>query len=1377
MTRILASLYLLCLTGLHAQTPGRSSLLTVNDGLSQGMVFDILQSRDGFIWIATKDGLNRFDGYRFEVFTPDPFDPFAIAGSEIRALYQDKRGWIWVVFPGKLDVFDPSNHHFFHIPSQYLPGFVGGSNYGQLITEWKDGTICIADNDQCWLIRLEANALAQARKRKDGLLHPDCEKWQAKEKAQFNSAFHTSSGQCLLGSNQGIYRFDSGSRSLSLAALPGAFVQLLGEDKSGRLWIYSTANEVRKRGLSGAALQQVYTAWSGIWTWDFSEAAPKKSSTSGFEIASTFDSDGYFWSLQGHTLRKWHPETLLSGGLPEFEWTWKAPDIPNPGLHYPKLTIDRSGIPWLGTSGYGLLRIVPLHPKFYSCLPVTSQRILAEDPQGNIFMTEIWDKLFTSLRFDRYIANPWIPEKDVNLNHASIAFDLSGNAWVNNNHDALYRIQGGDYTMSRYPWTGKGLLLTRKGKLLSISEKGIYEMNPVNAENKFYPFDLPRKFSVNISFTKYLYEDGQDQIWIFAFDGLLRATPSGTGFRYTFFQNNPADQHTLSLNTVLCVADDPLQPNHYLWVGTKGGGLNRLDKRTGQFDHFNTKNGLPDNVIYGILTDSKGNIWMSSNKGLTRMNTVAGKDSTIRIKNFTHADGLQSNEFNQASYLKTRKGYLIFGGVNGLTVFHPDSLHFNPHLPMTRIVGIRVNNIKYPLFSDPAHPDQLLPVVLSYHQNFIAFDFAALEYTHPAQNLYRYRLMRRNMLGIAIAGEWIDQGESPTVQLANLSPGHYAIEVWGSNNDGAWSSQPVSLAFTIRPPWWASGWAYLIYAIIVATAAWLYYRFRLQQRLAHEESLRLREMDAFKNRFFTNITHEFRTPLTVILGNLELENREIEKVQTGKPEKMPDAKWTTFIQFLRSKNKLIQRNAESLLRLINQLLDLAKLESNTLKMNYIQGDVIPYLQYIAESLQSLANAQNVMLRVESGEASIVMDYDPERMLQIVFNLLSNAIKFTPSGGKVVLRADLTSHQNRECMKIAVTDTGSGIPPEDISRIFDRYFQADNLDKAKAGGTGIGLALTKELVQALGGNIAVESTLGMGTSFIVWLPITREAPAAPVTTLPDPVLASVAIETPVFSPHAGDEHPVILLIEDNPDVVEYLASCLRDTYALDFAYNGRAGIEKALEITPDVIISDVMMPEKDGFEVLDLLKQDARSSHIPFILLTAKADLESRISGLKRGADAYIAKPFHREELLATVHNLLHIRLVWQEKYRDSLHMPASELTQSEIAEIPDPENEFLAKLRSIVEARLDDPGLDVEAICRRTGMSKSNLHKKLSALTGLSITLYVRKLRLQHAKNLLSGTAMNVSEVAFAVGFNDPKFFSRVFTEEFGVPPSTLKIN
>ncbi len=536
-----------------------------------------------------------------------------------------------------------------------------------------------------------------------------------------------------------------------------------------------------------------------------------------------------------------------------------------------------------------------------------------------------------------------------------------------------------------------------------------------------------------------------------------------------------------------------------------------------------------------------------------------------------------------------------------------------------------------------------------------------------------------------------------------------------------------------------------------------------QQLLVEQrEAERLGELDMFKSRFFTNISHEFRTPLTVILGMAD----QLRHRFGGESVNMQN----DIVQA----STLIQRNGEHLLRLINQILDLAKLESNTLKMNYVQGDITTYLPYLTESLRSLADEKGVAFRVEVPEMHLVMDYDPERLRQVVHNLISNGVKFTRSGGEVVLRVTET----QPALTFTVSDTGIGIAPEDLPKVFDRFYQASNATPLGISGSGVGLSLTRELIRTMGGDIHVTSEMGKGTVFVITLPILREAEAhwekaaAPQNTVS--TIISQPDATSSSAENAAD-FPSLLIIEDNPDVAAYLHLCLQDKYQVTLAADGQEGIEKALAMVPDLILSDVMMPEKDGLEVCDFLKNDERTSHIPIVLLTAKADLESRLAGLRRGADAYLSKPFYRDEIALVLANLLALRHRWQQRFafpaatEDVVSLPELEPAVFAL------EDAFLKKIREQMEQHWGDTRFDGPSLAKAMLLSEVQLYRKIKALTGKSTAIYIRSLRLQKAHEMLRTTQLTISEIAYGVGFEDPNYFSRTFAQEFGSPPSEIR--
>lgn len=527
----------------------------------------------------------------------------------------------------------------------------------------------------------------------------------------------------------------------------------------------------------------------------------------------------------------------------------------------------------------------------------------------------------------------------------------------------------------------------------------------------------------------------------------------------------------------------------------------------------------------------------------------------------------------------------------------------------------------------------------------------------------------------------------------------------------------------------------------------------------------LRDLDAMKSHFFTNISHEFRTPLTVISG------------MADQLQENPD-RW--FSQGIR----MIKRSSASLLDLVNQILDLAKLESGNLQLRMVQGNVVQYLTYILESFHALAEQKNIQLEFHSGKTDLMMDYDPERLLRIVSNLLSNAVKYTPEGGKVTLAVESRQGTDPQYegagpagsghLLITVSDSGIGIPEEQLPYIFDRFYQVLPADGGDNRGTGIGLSLTRELIHLMNGRITVNSAIGQGTTFQIQLPIHREAKET--ATLPDriPVEPAPLSESLSHDPLLPDDtltgnRPSLLIVEDNPDIAEYLRACLESQYELLIARDGQAGIELAIEEVPDLIISDVMMPRKDGFELCRTLKTDERTSHIPVVLLTAKADQESKIEGLTRGADAYLTKPFNKQELMVRLEQLLALRRKLQERYKN-----LEAFTPSEDEAIQQ-EDAFLKKVRREVEENIDNENMSISSLSRAIGVSRSQLHNKISALTGRSPSVFVRTIRLYKAKELLKNSDLNISQIAFEVGFRDPAYFSRTFSEEFGLSPKEMR--
>ncbi|MBK6932463.1 MAG: response regulator [Saprospirales bacterium] len=770
-----------------------------------------------------------------------------------------------------------------------------------------------------------------------------------------------------------------------------------------------------------------------------------------------------------------------------------------------------------------------------------------------------------------------------------------------------------------------------------------------------------------------------------------------------------------------------------------------------------------------MIRDDKGRLWVLSKTGLEVLDL---KNQSLTLLSAAHGvvtwdDMLYRNPAGEGWLMHLTGGRMAIVYRGGLGLFHTDSLlngqNARPAPPRPYLTAIHLGGVPLAMDTSAVFKKNL---VLEFKHNDVAFEYSALDHSDIQPLRFFHRL------------EGLDDNWLPSkgryASYPNLPPGHYTFRVkvvLGKDE----TSHPLSFSLTILPPWYRTWWAYLFYTLAIGSILFVIRRYELRRQLANAEARHFKALDLAKTRLYANITHEFRTPLTVILGMEE------------QARKNPGA-------WLDEGLRLIRRNGEQLLHLVNQMLDLAKLESGHLPLRPVLGDVVSYLHYLTEAFHSYADSKDIRLHFRSDFPELYMDYDPEKLQNVMSNLLSNAIKFTPAGGDVYVDVrwtvdggrwtgdggprDLGVHRPPSTVVIHVEDTGSGIAPEHLPHIFDRFYQADSGASGATRveeGTGIGLALAKELVRLMGGNISAESEAGKGAKFSIYLPVSQlavktalENPPAPGKTLAGTVLLEpdTSAETPAAD--TGDRY-LVLLVEDNADVVTYLSSVLNGYYRIVTARNGQEGIDKALELVPDVIVSDVMMPGKDGFELCRQLKTDERSSHIPIILLTARADQPSKIEGLSQGADAYLAKPFHREELLVRMEKLIELRRRLQERFQQP-----GQLRQAIRGGAQSAEDVFLQKVLRIVEAKLGDEDFGMPQLCKALNMSRSNLFRKLKALTGQSVTGFIRTLRLEKARELLETTDMNVTEVSYAVGFSSPGYFSRAFQAAFGVAPGKV---
>lgn len=790
-----------------------------------------------------------------------------------------------------------------------------------------------------------------------------------------------------------------------------------------------------------------------------------------------------------------------------------------------------------------------------------------------------------------------------------------------------------------------------------------------------------------------------------------------------------------------------------LWLGTVLNGIIILNLSTGNTQVINETNGLSNNTVVSLLEDDDGDIWAGTFIGIT----ILSPDGTV-IGTLYEEDGIANNECNRWSAMKMKDGRLCFGSIAGVTVITPHlwkALRKSYYPPQIYLTGLYSNVQGQSSQKEDYFPafEQNKRIVLPANNRNLKIAYVLSNYAAPENNTFAYKIT-------GIDKDWNYIGAQTQLYLNSLPVGNYDILIKGLDGRGKWSNQPIIIPISVEEFFYKEWWFFILCSLPFLAFFFLWqYRQRGEKKrlelevknrtaIIQKQTDKLREADLIKSRLYTNITHEFRTPLTVISGMTDMIKQQPDKAK-----------------------ELIKRNSEGLLRLVNQMLDLAKLESGHLELEQIQADVVPYIQYLFESFESYAASKNIQLHFYQEITELLMDFDEKRIGSILSNLLSNAIKFSKENGEI----NLSLRKENGHLLLQVQDNGIGISSEKLPHIFDRFYQADDSTTRKGEGTGIGLTLTKELVELMNGTITVQSPTsnGTGSVFTVTLPIRQNAPKELMNT--DALLSPISL-TKKMSPEGiqpidsnKEELPILLLIEDNEDVATYIKACLQDRYLVHWSVNGAIGIEKALDIIPDIIISDVMMPEKDGFEVCQTLKNDERTSHIPIVLLTAKADVESKLEGLGVGADAYLSKPFLKEELYIRLEKLVELRKKLQALYASKDFISIIPAPQPKV---PSPEDIFLEKADNFIQENLDDAEFGNKELSRKMTMSESQLNRKIKALTDKTLSLFIRSIRLQKAKVLLQTTDLNVSEIAYDVGFTDPAYFSRTFSKEFGTPPS-----
>lgn len=1328
----------------------------------QATVVDLFQDSYGFIWLATNNGLVKYDGYRFHNVQTSPEDLNSISSNQIShgAFYEDEKSDLWVAtLDGGLNKFNRKTERFERFQTDYQKeNSLSHNSINAIVGDGKNG-LWIATNGR-GLNHLQYSdttisfiSYPPKNVNSDTLLGSN----------NLTTLFKDKQERLWIGTNRGLSYFEIRKQHFErfrpdtkdTYSLSSNFVTHIMEDKKQNIWI-GTDNGLNKWNEKRKNFTRIFPG------------NQLNNKTYDYILEIFQDIEGYYWlgTLGGLLLFDPENQTFI-------------PFVHDPTDDFsiapgPVYTImeDKNHNLWIGTNNaISILNKTSarLNKAPFILLSKSFSHIARE--RGILASLEAREQFWIATQKGLYIYQYNKTPKLIMVGDFTALFeDSKGNIYAGTVDKGFYKITPTNKIV-HYPnavYQLFSLDKPRGGRIATFAEDqqgniwigsfgGFNRFDPIQGKFQQFYNNPNQPNSISNVVIKKLYLDQHGNLWIATEDGLNylpkeeMTKPLGENLHFQRFLHDNNNSNTISNNRILTIHEDK---QHNLWVGTDVG-LNKLDITHQKWTRFYLEDGLPQNRITNILEDQNQRIWLTTFGG----GVTVYDDQSNRFKNFTLEDGLNAQVFEPNSSIVTSNGLLFLAGVNGINVFDPQEVYHIPN-PITffHFTDFQVFNKSVKVNA----PDSLLhlPIYLTselhlaYQKKVFSIEFSTHNYLHPQRETYRYQL--RNF-----DEDWNYIGNERKITFTNLFPGTYYLEVQTSNNQKDWFATGRILKIVIEPPWYLTWQFFVFLALSMVAFAYTFYRFQLNRRLALAEAQRLRELDQVKTNLYNNITHEFRTPLTIILG------------MTDKIEQAPRL-------WLQEGLQLIRRNGQSLLHLINQILDLAKLEAGSLPVTLVQGDLVAYLKMLVELFRSYADSKNIHLVFESKEAEVIMDYDADKIRDIVSNLLSNALKFTPKNGSIKLEVRNTKYEASDVfrtshLELRVMDTGIGITPEKLPYIFDRFYQADDSATRRGEGTGIGLALTKDLVELLGGGIQVQSIVGRGSTFTIHLPIHHTAPLLETLAVLEPELVSDSSNRFTFSPFGDRDLPLALIVEDNVDVVTYLRTCLQHQYRIEVAHDGQAGIDKAIEIVPDVIISDVMMPEKDGFELCRTLKEDTRTSHIPIILLTARADMPSRLEGLEGGADAYLIKPFNEEELEISLRKSLELRQRLRERYAQDTPSLLGKAGVGSPDKIFSKEDIFIKNLHQVLEECYSNEKFTIPELAKLLQLSHAQLGRKMNALLSTSPQLYLRRFRLQKAYHLIKNTDLPIKEVAFQTGFEDPAYFSNIFLEEFYQRPSDLR--
>lgn len=1284
--------------------------ISKKEGLSNNTVFAITEDKEGFIWLGTRNGLNRYDGYRLQKFYHDQSNPNSIVSNDIRALkFEDQTNSLWIGTPSGLSQLCLDNNSI----TNYLTG-----------EEFWINDIAVVNQD----VLLVATNKGLFKRQNNGFVKvPITDEVVRTVYVDRASNIWVSAGNNLYFSNAAELNFKEASTVYEdLSPLSGAMISCMFEDSSSDFWFGTESSGLYKWEKRSGSLE--------IHTND--QSRPDFISSDRIR-AIREDTQGQILIGTSVGLNIYHSKTN--------RFSHVLNDDSNPqGLSnnsIRSIEVDREGGIWLGTYYRGINYSSNSFNRFnisypYSRTQADDRNIISavsSDNDGKIWIgtegTGIanWDYQTGNFQF--------IPLDDP-FHEANVKaiYPQDKYIWMGTFQDGLFKLNKQGEILDRYNTTSSPALLNNN--IYDIQENdtclmlasyggGLILFNPKKEEVHSFAHDASDKSSIASDNVRLIYKDHDGETWLGTVSGISRLVGSGKDLSFETFLN---DTHVYSISSVR---------RGEIWIGTFYNGLYRLDTQTGKLKNYSVAEGLPGNTVYSILSQGE-NLWLSTDQGIVQFSTA-----TEEFISFGNDVELKGVDYSLNSSHNYQDKMFLFGTNSGLVYFRPENIQPDSYQPPLVLSGLRI-------LGEPDSVNQRISmqlmreaeIQLNYENSNIEILFSSLDYSNPANNRYAFRM-------IGVDPDWIYSAGNPQAIYTLQKEGEYTFQYRGSNSDGVWSEKVAELRIKVSPPWFRSMWAYALYLLLAAGVTYIIIRLvklRHSYKIEHIAKVEQDRSHQLKTRFFTNITHELRTPLTLMLGPLQ----DI----IGKDDiKGP------------IKNKLegVYKNVVRLSQLVNQLLDFRKLDTDHMKMKVAEGDLVEFIQEIYFAFREETTKRNIDFIFETEHEHMMCWYDADKMEKVFFNLLSNALKFTPDFGLIKIQI----LDDKDNIKVVVQDNGEGIDESMREQIFERFYERNSLNYSNYG-VGIGLALSKQLVELHQGSIYVENAPEAGSSFVVelkkgWEHFSQDQIVVEEPESSGPWDTFSAVEEP--EKHADEKKLRILIVEDDLEIREYIKSLFQADFSILLASNGQEGFEVAKGKLPDVIISDVMMPKEDGITMCRKVKTTLETSHIPVILLTARAATPYKIGGLETGADDYITKPFNSEELVLKTKNIIAARTAYLEKLSRTHDFEPDKIA------ITSTDEKFLTRLMELAEKNIENSGLSVEQLADELHVSRALLFTKIKSLTGKTPKGFIKDIRLKRAAQLLEDTDLNISQVAHKSGFKDYRYFTKVFKGQYKMSP------